>query len=38
MVKRIVLMTVLALGFVAAASQTQAIDPIPECWPCPWVR
>ena len=38
MVKRIVLLTLLVLGFGTAASRMQANDPIPECWPCPWVR
>lgn len=38
MVKRVVLMVLMALGFAIVPQKVSAIDPIPECWPCPWVR
>lgn len=36
MLKRIVVTAILALGVFAAGST--AVNPWPECHPCPWVR
>jgi len=38
MIKKIVYITVLAISFFAASTQSRAHDPWPECWPCPFVR
>jgi len=38
MIKKILFMAVMAISFFAASNRTQAHDPIPECWPCPFVK
>jgi len=38
MLKRILFIAVMALSFFAVSTQSQAHDPFPECWPCPFVR
>jgi len=38
MLKKLLLLAAFALQFLAISAATQAHDPIPECWPCPFVR
>jgi len=38
MLKKLIVLAVLALQFLAISAVTLAHDPIPECWPCPFVR
>ena len=38
MLKKLLVLAVFALQFLAISASTQAHDPIPECWPCPFVR
>jgi hypothetical protein len=38
MLKKLLVLAALALQFLAISAGTQAMDPIPECWPCPFVR
>jgi hypothetical protein len=36
--KRLLLLAMLALSFLGAASTSNIVAPLPECDPCPWVR
>jgi len=36
MIKKILFMAAMAISFFAASNQ--AHDPIPQCWPCPFVK
>jgi hypothetical protein len=38
MLKKILFMAAMAISFFAASNQTKAYDPVPECWPCPFVK
>lgn len=36
--KKLMLLSLAALAFLAAARPTGIIGPFPKCDPCPWVR
>lgn len=36
MLRKIMLLAVMAVSFFAATAGSYAQDPIPECDPCPW--
>jgi hypothetical protein len=36
--RKLVLLALVALAFVASTNTGRAIGPIPTCNPCPWVR
>jgi hypothetical protein len=38
MLKKLFVLALFALQFLAISGATQAHDPIPQCWPCPFVR
>jgi hypothetical protein len=38
MLRKLLLVAALALQFFAISTLSQAHDPFPECWPCPFVR
>ncbi len=38
MIRKLMLVAMLALSFFAASSGVRAEDPIPECLPCPWQK
>ena len=38
MIKKILFMAAMAISFFAASNSMRAHDPIPQCWPCPFVK
>jgi hypothetical protein len=38
MLKKLLILAAFALQFLAISGGTKAYDPVPECWPCPFVR
>ncbi len=38
MIRKALMVALLALSFFATSRTTVAEDPAPECNPCPWVR
>ncbi len=38
MLRKAIMLTMLAFSFLAASPSTVANDPIPECLPCPWSK
>jgi hypothetical protein len=36
--KKLIVLSIMALSFLAAANNNKADLPAPQCDPCPWVR
>lgn len=36
MLKRVIFVLLLAVQFFAVSSTTRAVDPYPDCYPCPY--
>ncbi len=38
MFRKALMLMMLAFSFLATSQVTEALDPIPECLPCPWQK